>query len=106
MSEEKTSVYSISGLLAKQQQQHAYLIVISAKSAATVGRMFKLERAETTLGRSVDAGLQVEDDGISRKHCKVTVGASGVYQLLDLGSTNGTYVNGTRINMAALQDGD
>jgi two-component system, cell cycle response regulator len=106
MSEEKTSVYSISGLLAKPQQQHAYLIVISAKLPATIGRMFKLERAETTLGRSMDSSLQVEDDGISRKHCKIAMNASGVYQVIDMGSTNGTYLNGSRVSLANLTDGD
>jgi two-component system, cell cycle response regulator len=106
MSEEKTSVYSITGALAKPQQTHAYLIVVSAKSPATVGRMFKLEKTEITLGRNSDAGIQVEDDGISRKHCKVVVDATNAHQLVDLGSTNGTFLNGARVNVCTLQDGD
>ena len=62
-------------LLGKAKQQSAYLIVISAKSAAGIGRMHKLERAEVVLGRSSEAQFQVEDDGISRKHAKVVARA-------------------------------
>ncbi len=105
MSEEKTSVYSI--VVGKDEAPHsAYLIVISAKSAAAIGRMHKLEKGEMVLGRSSDAEIQVEDDGISRKHAKVMRGSNGQFQLVDLGSTNGTYLNGTRTQVAGLVDGD
>jgi len=71
MSEEKTSVHSIADLLGEARQANAYLIQISAKSAAGIGRMLKLDKTETVLGRSTEAQFQVEDDGISRKHAKV-----------------------------------
>ena len=106
MSEEKTSVHSIQDLLGKSKQQSAYLIVISAKAAAGVGRMFKLDKPEVVMGRSTDAHFQVEDDGISRKHAKLVLAATGQYQLVDLGSTNGTFLNGARVNVAELADGD
>jgi diguanylate cyclase (GGDEF)-like protein len=106
MSEEKTNVHRIEDLLSSAQQQSAYLIVISAKSAAGIGRMFKLDRSETILGRSTEAQFQVEDDGISRKHAKVVALGDGRFQLVDLGSTNGTYLNGLRVNTAPLYDGD
>jgi len=106
MTEEKTSVFVVPELLSKGRKQNAYLIVISAKSAATIGRMFKLEQQEIVLGRSVEATFQVEDDGISRKHAKLVLGPTGQYQLVDLGSTNGTYLNGTRVEIAELTDGD
>ncbi|MBF5042691.1 GGDEF domain-containing protein [Aggregicoccus sp. 17bor-14] len=106
--EEKTSVQSFSDLLgpAAPARQSAYLIVLSAKSAAGIGRMHKLEGPETLLGRSSEAGFQVEDDGISRKHAKVVGGGEGRFQLVDLGSTNGTYLNGLRVSTAQLCDGD
>ncbi|MCE9667916.1 GGDEF domain-containing protein [Myxococcus stipitatus] len=106
MSEEKTSVHSISDLLGSAQRQSAYLIVISAKSAAGIGRMFKLDRSEVVMGRSSEAQFQVEDDGISRKHAKVVALGDGRFQLVDLASTNGTYLNGLKVNAAPLYDGD
>jgi two-component system cell cycle response regulator len=104
--EEKTVVHSIADLLGKSRQQNAYLIVLSAKTAATIGRMYKLDKPETVLGRSAEAALQIEDDGISRKHAKVALGPDGKFQVVDLGSTNGTYLNGARTSVAPLADGD
>lgn len=106
MSEEKTSVFSISSDAAKERQESAFLIVISAKSAAGIGRMHKLDRAEVVMGRSTEAEFQIEDDGISRKHAKVLADGSGAFRLMDLGSTNGTFLNGSRVDTAPLKDGD
>src|ERR1700687_2760028 len=106
MSEEKTSVYSISSDAAKERQESAFLIVISAKSAAGIGRMHKLDRVEVVMGRSTEVEFQIEDDGISRKHAKVLADGIGGFRLMDLGSTNGTFLNGSRVEMAPLKDGD
>jgi two-component system, cell cycle response regulator len=108
MSEEKTSVQRFADLVGQAQpsQHSAYLIVLSTRSAAGIGRMHKLERPQTVLGRSSEAGFQVEDDGISRKHAQVVRSGEGQFQLVDLGSTNGTYLNGLRVSTARLCDGD
>jgi diguanylate cyclase (GGDEF)-like protein len=107
MSEEKTAIHSIRHLLGAQRAQHAaYLIVISAKSPAMIGKMYKLDKPEFIMGRSPETQVHVEDDGISRKHCRIVVTADGNFQLEDLGSTNGTFLNGTRVDIAPLADGD
>lgn len=106
MSEEKTSVHAIPDLLGQSRQHNAYLIVISAKVAANVGRMVKLERRELVLGRSTETHFQIDDDGVSRKHAKVMMSGSGGFQLVDLGSTNGTFLNGAKVTTATLADGD
>src|ERR1700687_5118457 len=106
MSEDKTSVYSVPELLDSEQGQRAFLIMISAKSAAGIGRMHKLEKSEVVLGRSSECQFQVDDDGISRRHAKVCLGPDGLFQVIDLGSTNGTYLNGARGDAAVLKDGD
>ncbi|MFW6599029.1 FHA domain-containing protein FhaB/FipA [Propionibacteriaceae bacterium Y2011] len=48
------------------------------------------------IGRSADCQLILEDDYVSTRHARVVAGDSGFY-VEDLGSTNGTYVNGQRI---------
>ncbi|MFT3706470.1 MAG: GGDEF domain-containing protein [Archangium sp.] len=107
MAEDKTAVHKISDLLGEARRvNNAYLIVISAKTAATIGKMLKLDKGEFVMGRAPDTQLQVEDDGISRKHCKITMAPNGHFQLVDLGSTNGTFLNGIKVNVATLQDGD
>ncbi len=106
MSEEKTSVHSIADLLGQSKEHNsAFLIVISAKHPAGIGKMVKLER-ELIMGRSTEANMQIEDDGVSRKHAKLMMAPNGQYQLVDLGSTNGTFLNGIKISVATMQDGD
>src|SRR5215813_14713654 len=107
MSEDKTSVYSVPELLDNESGQSAFLIVISAKSTAGIGRMHKLDKAqEVILGRSTECQLQVDDDGISRRHARVGIDQNGQFRVVDLGSTNGTYVNGVRVDAVVLKDGD
>jgi diguanylate cyclase (GGDEF)-like protein len=106
MSEDKTAVHSIPELIREAARKTAYLIMISSKTPATVGKMVRLDQGEFVLGRAQDTQLQVEDDGISRKHCKLAASPNGSHQLVDLGSTNGTYLNGVKVNVATLQDGD
>src|SRR5262249_42389356 len=60
-----------------------------------------------TIGRDADIELPLRDGSISRRHCRVTRADDGSYLLSDLGSTNGTRLNGTRIKApVALADGD
>lgn len=60
---------------------------------------------ECVVGRGGDADFVVEDGNTSRRHCRVQVDGAG-YAVEDLGSRNGTFVNGTRIQRQALVDGD
>ena len=59
------------------------------------GRRIEVD-AELVVGRE-DAGLTIEDDELSRRHAVVRPG-DGAIEIEDLGSTNGTYVNGARID--------
>jgi diguanylate cyclase (GGDEF)-like protein len=70
-----------------------------------------LERAQVTLGRALDADVRINDARASRLHARITTehdAASGEtrYHLADLGSTNGTLLNGKRVDKALLEDGD
>ena len=51
-----------------------------------------------TIGRATGAQFIVDHPLVSRVHCRVTASADGSLVVEDLGSTNGTYVNGTRID--------
>ena len=59
-----------------------------------------------TLGRSTGADFIVDAALVSRVHCQVTVLQDGALELRDLDSTNGTYVNGKRMEHARLSSGD
>ncbi len=59
-----------------------------------------------TIGRSIGADFIVDAALVSRVHCRLTVLGDGALELRDLDSTNGTYVNGTRVAHARLASGD
>lgn len=68
------------------------------------GKVFPVQVLSATIGRESTCDLVLDDEGLSRVHAKVTT--EGGLHLEDLGSTNGTYVNGTRIQRVALREGD
>lgn len=59
-----------------------------------------------TVGRSTGADFIVDAALVSRVHCQLTVLQDEGLELRDLDSTNGTYVNGTRVEHARLASGD
>ncbi|HEX8722041.1 MAG TPA: GGDEF domain-containing protein [Pyrinomonadaceae bacterium] len=70
-----------------------------------------LERDEVTLGRALEADVRVNDARASRMHARITVERDPStgdrrYRLQDLGSTNGTLLNGEPVTDSYLQDGD
>ncbi len=90
--------------LDKGAHEEGYFIVLSG---GAIGMMYKLNRdAPMVLGRGLGADVRLDDDGVSRQHSKVTTAGNGDPVLEDLGSSNGTYVNGDRIQTHALKDGD
>ncbi|MFZ4722436.1 MAG: ATPase, T2SS/T4P/T4SS family [Phycisphaerales bacterium] len=58
------------------------------------------------IGRLPESALFIDEDGVSRRHCVVEPSANGGWKVRDLGSRNGTRVNGTKITEHALQNGD
>ena len=59
-----------------------------------------------TIGRATGADFIVDAALISRVHCRLTALAGGDLEVRDLESTNGTFVNGERIETARLASGD
>jgi pSer/pThr/pTyr-binding forkhead associated (FHA) protein len=69
-----------------------------------VGARFLLDADSTIAGRHPDADIFLDDVTVSRRHAEFTrVGTS--FQVKDLGSLNGTYFDGVRIESALLSDG-
>ncbi len=83
--------------------EEAFLVVIAGPQT---GRMYKLDRNETILGRSPKVDLQLQDVGISRTHSRLYRVGDKVF-VEDLQSANGTFLNGQQLVMSQqLQDGD
>ena len=62
----------------------------------TVGQIYELSQAETIIGRGEDAQIVIQNPAVSRHHVRLTYQA-GNYFVEDLGSANGTFVNGQRL---------
>jgi hypothetical protein len=69
------------------------------------GTKHVLEQGSNVLGRGTEADIRLPDTGVSRKHADVQLHGSTV-TVDDLGSTNGTLVNGRRVGRQELADGD
>jgi tetratricopeptide (TPR) repeat protein len=79
--------------------------ILNVIGGADRGRQYELVLPETRIGRGADQDLVLADIAVSRRH--ITVHAeSGRFRLRDLGSGNGTLVNGQRIDTVILNDGD
>jgi pSer/pThr/pTyr-binding forkhead associated (FHA) protein len=59
-----------------------------------------------TMGRAPRADFVVDAALVSRVHCRFTLTQANELELEDLGSTNGTFVNGRKVGKATLADGD
>ncbi|HTI37607.1 MAG TPA: FHA domain-containing protein [Vicinamibacterales bacterium] len=80
--------------------------VLATEDGAEIPFTFRiLPGSIKTIGRAARADFIVDAPLVSRLHCRITAGASEL-EVIDLESTNGTYVNGKRADRATLHDGD
>ena len=97
-----TAVRGAGAPAASVKRDRAYLVVLAG---ASVGEMYKIDGEKTIIGRGQKAHIRLFDDGISREHAQIVVEGSRSC-LQDLGSTNGTYCNGLKVDKKELVDGD
>ncbi len=83
-------------------------LCISVLNGSMSGQSYRLGEGVLLLGRGVDAGIRFDpavDSMVSSRHCLLQAGPDGFY-VVDNQSTNGTYVNGQRIQRVRLNHGD
>lgn len=94
------------------QRTQTYQVVNEAASCSLrlltgsqAGTTFTIPSGQSTLGRSHDADIRIEANDVSRKHLRIERNGRHV-EITDLGSTNGTRVNGQPTRQATLRNGD
>ncbi len=100
--DERTHIFEPQAPVTGVKRDRAYLVVLAG---ASVGEMYKVETDTTVIGRGQKAHIRLLDDGISREHAQVVIEGNKVF-LCDLGSTNGTFCNGIKVDRKELADGD
>lgn len=87
-------------------QQDNLPVLIAQSTGELQGRRWHLENDEILIGRGQECQIVVPDRQVSRHHARITKTENG-YQLEDLGSKNGTHLNGIAVKGSTiLQDGD
>jgi hypothetical protein len=71
-----------------------------------LGRLVILRGAPLVIGREPTVDVVVDEPSVSRTHARLEPRPNGVYRLTDLGSSNGTYVNGVRLQSGPVHAGD
>jgi len=102
---EKTKICRIEDIQAEQEGTglSPFLIVLAGRS---VGRMHRIIEGEMVIGRDDQATIRMDDDGVSRRHAQLICKLDGTVAIVDLGSTNGTWVEGQRVTYHELKDGE
>ncbi len=71
------------------------------------GQEFALQEGQDyTVGRSSDSSLILVEDMVSRNHARIFITPQGGVRMEDLGSTNGSFVNGERVRDSDVKEGD
>jgi pSer/pThr/pTyr-binding forkhead associated (FHA) protein len=83
--------------------QGSGLLVV--KRGPNAGSRFLLDRPTTTAGRHPNSNIFLDDVTVSRRHAEFRC-VSGEFQVVDVGSLNGTYVNREPVDWAVLANGD
>ena len=97
---QRTEVYRV--LQDTGNVPRAFLRVVEGPLA---GETFLIRKRVTTIGRALENDIVLEAIDVSRRHARIEY-ADGRFTIIDLGSTNGTFVNGVRVEHAPLRNGD
>jgi pSer/pThr/pTyr-binding forkhead associated (FHA) protein len=87
---------------AESPDDHPSLVVTAGPRAGT---RYELDDDVVTAGRHPDSAIFLDDITVSRRHVELRRGEAG-WEVADVGSLNGTYVNGTRVERHILESGD
>lgn len=97
--------FGFPGARPSHPDRHQSSFVLEVTAGPDAGSRLRLGTGRHVVGRAPTCDLVVNDEGMSREHCTVEVSTEGV-DLVDLRSTNGTFVRGIRISRGPLRPGD
>ncbi len=102
LTEKRSAPAKMAGIDAFLTSKRAKLVIVSGDR---LGAEFALERECVTLGRGPNVDLAFDDSSMSRQHAALEF-VDQQFRVRDLGSTNGTLLNGKPVQVGELQHGD
>jgi pSer/pThr/pTyr-binding forkhead associated (FHA) protein len=69
-------------------------------------RVFYINKDAETIGKLPDNDIELKDNTVSRQHCRLLREGGAAFRLIDLKSTNGSFVNGKKVQEKVLEVGD
>src|SRR5664279_1489932 len=96
------------GILGYTKQPEADMLKprLVAISGSLEGTVRAVTNGELSLGRDPANQVMVGEAAVSRKHCSINEFSSGVFEIVDLDSHNGTFVNGVKATRMVIRHGD
>ncbi len=79
---------------------------VEVRGGTSSGQRIMLGPGTHVIGRGAEADIRLDDGGISRAHAKLVLAEGGIVNLVDLDSTNGTYLNGAPVDVGVVREGD
>lgn len=106
--EEKTETFRLRELAVKmaQRRRRTTAAELTFKRGKGAEVRVPLERTDTVIGRDPTCDIVLSEKAASARHARIRRGPGGFYEIEDLGSTNGVFVDGERIEKMTLLDGD
>lgn len=80
--------------------------LLLVKRGPNAGSTFLIQRDSTSVGRAPESDVFLDDVTVSRKHAELARRDDGSFSVRDVGSLNGTYVNGEQVDETKLASGD
>jgi diguanylate cyclase (GGDEF)-like protein len=90
----------------KPQTRGEACLVLLHPPGPEIGKRTPLQRQSYIIGRDTDADLVISRSAVSRQHAQLSCDEQGEWWAIDMGSTNGTFVNEQKVNRQRLTDGD
>ena len=104
-SEIKTRVTPFSEPDISTESAQDCLVVIYSPTANQLGKRFSLDNGKVKIGRGLENDVVLHSDSVSRRHARIEIRNDG-YRVVDMASTNGTYVNDELVEDVRLARGD